>query len=175
MTTVFHTWLYGRFTEIQINHSRKKLYRMNQGSNFFGDSFSNRDNIRAAIQFRRESQPQHLKRLSFLKNRRICFHINSTSVSRLVKRNQLSFSSIEINKPLPAPVHRVSQIRFNFRSQFQLLLQIRCLITIRVESSITSIDSNITDNIRKAIKVQQEKCRIKNEALKNASINWIFL
>ena len=62
MTTVFHTWLYGRFTEIQINHNRKKLYRMNQGSNFFGDSFSNRDNIRAAIQFRRESQPQHLKR-----------------------------------------------------------------------------------------------------------------
>ena len=29
-------------------------------------------------------------------------------VIRPVKRNQLSFSSIEIDKPLPAPVHSVS-------------------------------------------------------------------
>ena len=40
----------------------------------------------------------------FLKNRPIHFNINSTSVIRPVKQNQLSFSSIEINKPLPAPV-----------------------------------------------------------------------
>ena len=32
------------------------------------------------------------------------FYIDSTSPIRPVKRNQLSFSSIEINKPLPAPV-----------------------------------------------------------------------
>ena len=36
------------------------------------------------------------------------FHINSTSTIRPVKRNQLSFSSIEIFKPLPAPVHSIS-------------------------------------------------------------------
>ena len=62
MTTVFHTWPYGRFIEIQSNFRRKKLRRMNQGSNFLGDSFSNRDNLSTPIQIRRESQPQHLKR-----------------------------------------------------------------------------------------------------------------
>ena len=102
MTTVFHTWLCGRFIEIQSNLRRKKLHRMNQGSNFLagsfsnrdnqgsnflGGSFSNRDNVRASIQFRRESQPQHLKRLFFLENRPIHFHINSTSVIRPVKQN----------------------------------------------------------------------------------------
>ena len=36
------------------------------------------------------------------------FHINSTSVIKPVKWNQLSFLSIEINKPLSALVHSVS-------------------------------------------------------------------
>ena len=53
---------YGRLIEIQSNLRRKKLHRTNQGSNFLGGSFSNRDNVRAPVQFRRESQPQHLKR-----------------------------------------------------------------------------------------------------------------
>ena len=34
-------------------------------------------------------------------------------------------------------------LRFKFRGQFYLLLQIRCPTTFRVESSIISIDSNI--------------------------------
>ena len=76
----------------------------NQGSNFLRGSSSNRDNVRFPIQFRRECQPQHLKGWFFLGNKPIHFHINSTSVIRLVKRNQSSFSSIEINKPLSAPV-----------------------------------------------------------------------
>ena len=41
---------------IQNNLRGKKLHRRNQGSNFLGDSFSNRDNVRGPIQFRRESQ-----------------------------------------------------------------------------------------------------------------------
>ena len=106
------------FIEIQKNLRRKKLYRTNQGFNFLGDSFGNRDKVRAPVQFRRESQPQHLKSWFFLKNTPIHFHINSTGSTRLVKRNQLSFSSTEVNKPLPATVHSVSQIRFKFRSQF---------------------------------------------------------
>ena len=111
MTTVFHTWAYGRFIEIQSNLRRKKLHRMNHSSNFHRGSFSNRDNVRATatIRFGRESQPQHLKRLFFLKNRLIYFNINSTSVIRPVKWSQLNFSSIEINKPLPAPVHSVQK------------------------------------------------------------------
>ena len=59
MTTVFHAWSYGRFVEIQSNLSRKNLHGTNQHSDFLGGSFSN---ARASVQFRRESQPQHLKR-----------------------------------------------------------------------------------------------------------------
>ena len=58
MTAVFHTWPYGRLIEIQSNLRRKKLHRTNQGSDFLRGSFSNRDNVRSPIQFRRESQPQ---------------------------------------------------------------------------------------------------------------------
>ena len=80
MITVFHARPYGRFIEILSNLWRKKLHRMNQGSNFLRGSFSNRDNVRAPIQFRRERPHQHLKRLFFLKNRLIYFYINSAIV-----------------------------------------------------------------------------------------------
>ena len=56
MTTVFYTWAYGRFIEIQSNLKRKELHRTNQSSNFRGDSFSNRDNVKTPIQSRREGQ-----------------------------------------------------------------------------------------------------------------------
>ena len=62
MTTVYHTWPYDRFIQIQSNLWRKKLHKTNQGSNFLEGSFKNRDNVRAPNQFRRESQPQHLER-----------------------------------------------------------------------------------------------------------------
>ena len=108
MTTLwFHPWPYGTFIEIQNNLNWKKLHRTNQGSNFLGASFSNKDNARTPIQFRRERQPQHLKRWFFLKNRPVDFHINSTSVLRLVKQSKLSFSRIEINKPHLGPIHSI--------------------------------------------------------------------
>ena len=53
---------YVKFIETQSNLWRKKIHRTNQGSNFLGGNFSNRDNVRVPIQFRGESQPQHLKR-----------------------------------------------------------------------------------------------------------------
>ena len=119
MTTVFHAWTYGRFIKIQSNLRRKKLHRTNQGSSLLRSSFSNRDDVIAPIQFSREIQPQNLNRGFFLKNRPYQFHSSSTSVIIWpFKRNQLSFFSIELNKPLPAPVHSVSKIRFKFRSQF---------------------------------------------------------
>ena len=62
MTIVFHAWSHGKVIEIQSNLRRKKLRRTNQDSIRLGGSFSNRDNVRAPMQFRRESQPQHLKR-----------------------------------------------------------------------------------------------------------------
>ena len=107
MTRIYHAWPYGRFIEIKSNLRGKKIHTILR-SNFLGGSFSNRDNVRAPIKFKREGQPQHLKRLFFLKNRPIHFHINRTIVIRPVKRNQLSFPSIEINKPLLTPVHSVS-------------------------------------------------------------------
>ena len=99
MTTVYHTWLYRIFMEIQKNLRRQKLPRTNQGSTFFGGSFSNWDNVRAPIQFKSKSQPQQLQKISkkiiFPWDKLINFHINSTSVIRTVKPNKLSFSSIE--------------------------------------------------------------------------------
>ena len=62
MTTIPHAWSYGRFIKIQSNLRGKKLHRTNQTSNFLGGSFSDKDNVRAPIQFGRESQQQHLKR-----------------------------------------------------------------------------------------------------------------
>ena len=47
---MFHAWAYDRFIEIKSNLRREKLHRMNQGSNFYGGSFSNRYNVRAPIQ-----------------------------------------------------------------------------------------------------------------------------
>ena len=38
--------------------SREKLHRVNHGSNYYDGSFSDGDNVRAPIQFRRESQSQ---------------------------------------------------------------------------------------------------------------------
>ena len=42
--------------EIESNLTRKKLHRTSQGSNFLVNSFTNRDNAIAPIQFRRERQ-----------------------------------------------------------------------------------------------------------------------
>ena len=52
----------GRFIKIKSKLRRKKLHRTNHGPNFLGGTFSNRDNVRALVQFRRETQPQHVKR-----------------------------------------------------------------------------------------------------------------
>ena len=65
MTTVSHAWPYDRFIEIQSNLRRKKFHRTNQGSNFLGGNFSNRNNVRAPIQFGREIQTQHFKIFHF--------------------------------------------------------------------------------------------------------------
>ena len=79
---------------------------MNQGSNFLVGSFSNKDNVRAPIQFRRESQPQHLKRWLFIENRTIeCFHVwtalKQVGITILVDRFdavlQIDENGLEIN------------------------------------------------------------------------------
>ena len=88
----------------------------------------------------------------------------------------MDFSSIKINKLLHAPVYSVSLIKLKLKKQLFLLSQVRCLVKPWLESTIISIDSNITDNImRKVINALQEKCTTRNRALRNYSIKWIFL
>ena len=117
VTTVFHAWVYVRFIEIQRNLRRKKLPRMNYGSNFYGGSFSNRDNERAPIQFRRESQPQHLERWFFFKNRPI--HFISIAPVLLDRSNKTSWVFLALKSTSHfLRQSTVSQIRFKVRSQF---------------------------------------------------------
>ena len=96
MTTVFHARRCGRFIAINSNLRKKKPHRKNECPK----CLCNRDNKGGPIQFQREKDPQNLKRWFFVKIRPIYCHINSTTVIHWVKWNQVSFSSIEINKPL---------------------------------------------------------------------------
>ena len=87
-------------------------------------------------------------------NRPTYFHISNSRVNKLAKWNKFSFSSIEVNKPLPAPVYSALQVIDKLKSKLSLLPQTRCLTTFRIKSSIISTDSNIADYItRKAINV----------------------
>ena len=100
MATVFHTKLDGTFIQLQSNLGKKKLHRTNQVSNVLGGSFSNRDNVRAPFQFRREKHPGTLKNHFSARTDPLIF-IQCYSTG---KRNKLDFSSTEINKLLPSPV-----------------------------------------------------------------------
>ena len=143
MTTVFHRCLYGRFIEIQSNLRRKKVHRANEDSNFFGRGF------------RRESNLEEKFNPSIIKydfSSRTDPSI-STSIAPvfLDQSNEISWVFLALNSTsqfLSQSTVSSDSIWIQFRSQFNWLPQIRCLITFKVESSITSIDSNITDNIK---------------------------
>ena len=178
MATALHARQYGRFIQRYraITRERKLFQGTNKTFNFAEGSFSYNSSIRVLIQFRRKIQTQHPKGSFFTQEQTHSFSHQQHSVIKTVKQNKLSFSSIEVNKPLPAHFQSVWQITFKLRSQFQLLSQIRCLIALRVVRSIIGADSNITDeNIRKVVNVQQENCRTRNGALRNCSINQILL
>ena len=160
MTTVFHARPYGRFIEIKSNFARKKPRRTNQGYHFLDGSFRNGDIVIAPMQFRRERQSSEEKdRSSEDKTWKILsleqihpFHINSTKVIIPVKRNKLSFlpplNSTSLFLPQPTVSRRSEPTSEDNSSCCQ---KIRCLITLRVESSIIIIDSNITN--RKGIEL----------------------
>ena len=152
----------------QSNIRRKKLH-MSCGQ------FQPQRKCKSLNPLQKRKSTSALQRTIFLQEQAHTFsHHQHQLIVRLIKRNQLSFSGIKI-KALPVPVDSVSQVRFKFRSQSQLLPQIRCLITFTAESTIVSIDNNITgrDNntIRKVINVQQERCGMKNEPFRNWRIN----
>ena len=106
MTAIFHTSLYEKFIKIKSNFSRKNLHRMNRDSNFLGANFSNGNNVKPQSNLEAKDSP------SISKDDPSIF-TSSTKVTRLIKQNKLSFSSIEINTPLPAPKLQclVAQIR----------------------------------------------------------------
>ena len=111
-----------RYTE----QSQEKESLQNESRlQYCGDSFSNRDNARANLE--EKVNPSILKD-DFRQERT---HLFLHQQNQCYQTGQ-SFSSIEINKSLPASVHSVSQIKFKFRSQFQLLPKIRCLMTFRL-------------------------------------------
>ena len=86
-------------------------------------------------------------------DRPIHFYISSTTAEWSMR--EIDFIRIEMNKPLYVPVHKVSQVRFNLnncsccrKSEDRIH---------RIKSSITRLDSSITDNIiRRVINVMQE-------------------
>ena len=140
-TAIFVARTNDKFIEIKTNLSRKTLYRTKQKSICLGFNFSNRDIVRDPNQFRRERQSQSLKRWFFFKNRLIHFHTNSTRVIRTSYWNKSSWIHMALSAWFPQCL--VDQIQVQ---KLLLLPQIRCLITIRLESSVIDIDSNITDN-----------------------------
>ena len=81
------------------------------------------------------------------------FHFNSTSVVRMVRRNQLSFSSLEINKE-----RRVGQIQVQKLAVLVTINQMPDNIKISIESNITNFI------IQKVNNELQKKCRTKNNA-----------
>ena len=143
MAAIFYAWLYGRFIEIQSNFRRKKLHRTNQGSSFLGGSFSNRDNVRAPIQFRRESQPQHLKNDSFWRADPSIFISIAPVLLDGSHETTWVFSGLKSNHFLS---HSTVSCRSDSSSEANDSCCHRSDGTLKVESSI-NIESTITGNI----------------------------
>ena len=82
---------------------RKKLRRMNQGSNFLGGIFSNRDNIRAPIKFQEKVNPSILKNDFSSRTDPSIF----TSIAPMLFDWLYKTKFTEIYKPLPALVQNL--------------------------------------------------------------------
>ena len=93
--------------EIQSNLRRKKLHRMSQGSNLLGGSFSNSNNVRAQPNLEERVNPNTLKEDFFSRTDQFIFTSILSVFLDQSKETSPVFSSIEINKPPPAPVHFV--------------------------------------------------------------------
>ena len=87
-----------------------------KASIFQGSSFSNRDNITAPIQFRGESQHQHLQRWYFLKSRPI------SGVTLLSEHSPSQASEIDyieiFSRPQENELARQFFVKFNFLLSF---------------------------------------------------------
>ena len=66
-------------------------------------------------------------------------------------KQTLVFIELKLTRLFPNHVHSVVQVRFKFRSQFEVLSPIRIPIILGIESSTISIDNVVTDNIIRKI------------------------
>ena len=103
MTTVFRPGSYGIFIEIQNNLRRNKFHRANKDSNFLGGSFGNRDNEEPQSNLEEKDNPSILED-DFSSRKDPSIFTSIAPALWPVKWNQLSFSNVEINKPLLATV-----------------------------------------------------------------------
>ena len=126
MKIVPHSRTDGRFLEIKCSLNKKKSHRTNQGFNFFGGSFSNGVHVKTSIQLEEKKNANILK----------------ADFSSRIELFKWPKSFLVLKLPSQVP-HRLDSS------------YIKNLITITVESCITSIESNITGIIRK-INVEQE-------------------
>ena len=120
-TTVFCTWRYCRYIEIQSNIRGNKLHRTNQGFNFLGGSFSNRDNVRAPIQFRMEIQPQHLKR--WFNKYTFCFNDKVVIISRITSELLVLSKILMISLSQSSHNNRISceMINWKYYQSFKII------------------------------------------------------
>ena len=131
---------------------------MNQGSNFLGGSFSNRDNVRAPIQFRRESQPQHLK--SWFISRTDPSIFISVAPVLLERSNEASW----VFPALESTSHFLPQSIVSRKSDSNSGTNSSCCQR-----------SDAWSQLEQKVIYSKKKCRTKKGALRNSSINWIFV
>ena len=94
-----------------MNQGGTELHRMNQGPNFLRSSFSNRDNVWAPNQFRRESKPSILK--DDFSSRTDSSIFTSITPALLERSNKTSWFFPELKSTsnfLPSPQCLVDQI-----------------------------------------------------------------
>ena len=129
---------------MQSNLRRKKFHRTNHGSNFLGGSFSNRENVRIPIQFRRESQPQYLKRSFFLKKRPIIFTSIAPVLLDWSNKTSWVFPALTSKSNfLPSPVSRrldsSSEANFKCRHRSDVWPQLEYTVVLSAQIAILQI------------------------------------
>ena len=106
MNTVFHAWPYGRFIEIRATSGERNFIEWIKAPIFLEAVLAIETMQEPQSSLEEKVNPSILKII--FPHEQTHPRDNSTSVIRPVKQSKLSFSSIEINKPLPASVHSVS-------------------------------------------------------------------
>ena len=116
MTTVFYTWAYGGFIEIQSNLRKKNFIERIKAPIFLEAVLAIKVMNELQSNLEESVNPRILKDDIFSRT--------DPSILTLIEPvvlDRWSFPSNEINKPLLIPVHSISYISFKFRSQFKLL------------------------------------------------------